>query len=96
MSLPLGTLAKGTVEIDGAQVPIRSLSRAEVIASPKDELEAEAYFLRLATDSSEAEAIGFLETHDVALCERILTAIQELSGIPTKGTPDPLRLRRVG
>lgn len=82
MALPVHPLATGSVTIAGADVPIRSLSRLEVLAlSDLDTASAEVFMVARSTGSSDDEARAWLDSVDAPTAGGLLEAIGELSGL---------------
>ena len=92
MALPIRPLPTSSVEVNGAEVSFRSLSRAEALALQDykgREDEAEVFILVKATGCSEDEAQAFRSeslTRDAGL---LIDAILELSGLTGDGSADP-------
>jgi hypothetical protein len=84
MALPVPGLASGTVEIDGTAVPIRSLSRDEVVALAalrEDTAEAEVFILSRSCAITEDEAREWRTKVDAATAGDLLAEIAALSGL---------------
>jgi hypothetical protein len=84
MTLQGGPLARETVEVNGAAVEIRSLSRKETLELAKftgDPDAGEVYIIARATESSEDEVRVFRETTNALEIDNLLDAILKLSGI---------------
>ena len=84
MALPVPGLASGSVEIDGIAVPIRSLSRDEVVALSalrEDTGAAEVFILSRSCAITEDEARDWRTKVDAATAGELLSAIAVLSGL---------------
>ena len=84
MALPVGQLAKSTVEVNGESVPIRSLSRTEAMrikAISEDLDETEVHILMCGTDSTREEVDAFRASSDAGCVDVLVEAIARLSGI---------------
>jgi hypothetical protein len=84
MALPVPGLASGTVEIDGTAVPIRSLSRDEVVALSAlrdDTAAAEVLILSRACSITEDEAREWRTKVDAETAGLLLSEIAALSGL---------------
>jgi len=82
--LPVVPLATGSVEVGGADVPIRSLSRSEVVGLTKygdDTTSAEVFMVAKSCGLSEDEARAWLDATDAATAGELLKAIARISGI---------------
>jgi hypothetical protein len=82
--IPLGTLATGTLTINGTDVTYRSLSRRETITLSQmkdDQNAAEVFMVSKSFSISDEEAIAFLDSVDAPEADKILNAIAVLSGI---------------
>jgi hypothetical protein len=82
--LPTPALDTDTVDIDGTPVPIRSLSRDEVVSLAKfgdDTSAAEVFMLSRACDITEAEAAEWRTKVNAQVAGTLLAAIAALSGI---------------
>lgn len=84
MALPVPGLASGTVDIDGTAVPIRSLSRDEVVALSalrEDTAAAEVLILSRACSITEDEARDWRMKVDAETAGLLLSEIAALSGL---------------
>lgn len=84
MALPVPGLASGTVDIDGTAVPIRSLSRDEVVALSDlrdDTAAAEVLILSRGCSITEDEAREWRTKVDAATAGTLLAGIAALSGL---------------
>lgn len=80
-SVPLGT---GSVEIAGTDVPIRSLSRSEVVSLvtfADDTTAAEAFMVSKSCGLSADDARAWLDSVDASTAGELLKAIARISGI---------------
>jgi hypothetical protein len=85
MTLPKVPLATGTVNVGGTEVPIRALSRLEVLrVATMDNPEAEPYILSCAAGVSLEEATEWLGSVDAEVGNKVAAAILDLSA-----TTDP-------
>ncbi len=86
MALPAVPLATGTVEVGGADVAIRSLSRDEVVnlaAFGSDAGSAEVFMLARACGISEDEARAWRTQVNAETAGILLGAIGRMSGLAT-------------
>jgi len=87
MGLPVGQLAKGSVNVNGQVVEYRSLSRKEVLkcgTAYKDDIDgAENFILVCGTGCTEEEAIAFRENTDPTEAGKLIDGIIYLSGLAT-------------
>lgn len=84
MTLPIGTLASASVEVDGVDIVIHSMSRGQVIVLGTLEGhndQADNYILMCGSDASEEEAQSFRDTHDAKTAGLVIDAIMKLSDI---------------
>lgn len=82
MPLPTPPLPTGTVDIDGTAVPIRSLSRDEVVRlSSLDVAEAEVLLISSGTSVTPEEATAWRKTVSAPVAHELLERIALLSGI---------------
>ena len=91
MTLPIKPLPTGTVTIEGTDVPIRGLSRTEVVKLQSfegREDDAEPFVVAAATGVSVDEARQWLGSVDLVTGGRLLVAIFELSGL-VSADPQP-------
>jgi hypothetical protein len=88
MPLPAVPLDTGTVEVGGADVAIRSLSRTEVVSLAKfgdDTSSAEIFMLARATGVTEDEAREWLDKVSAETAGDLLGAIGRISGLAVGG-----------
>jgi len=82
MGLPTPPLATGTVAIDGTDVPIRSLSRDEVVRlADLDTTAAEVLIIASGTGVPADEAEAWRKAVDATTARTLLDAIGVLSGL---------------
>ena len=84
MALPAVPLATATVEVGGADVDIRSLSRDEVTSLSKygdDTASAETFMLSRACSITEDEAREWRKTVSAPTAGDLLAAIARISGL---------------
>ena len=82
MPLPTPPLATGSVAIDGTDVPIRSLSRDEVVRlADLDTTAAEVLIIASGTGVPEDEATAWRKAVDAVTARTLLDAIGVLSGL---------------
>jgi hypothetical protein len=80
MPLPVVPLATGTVNVNGADIPIRALSRLEVLrVADMENIEAEPYILSCAADVPLEEATAWLGSVDAEVGNKVAQAILALS-----------------
>lgn len=86
MTLPVGQLAKGKIEINGEVVEIRSLSRREAVKIATDYSDdadgGEVFILMCGTGCTEDEAVAFRDNTDPMVAAKLIEGIARLSGIP--------------
>lgn len=90
MTLPIKPLPTGTVTIEGTDVPIHGLSRADVMRLRNfkgNEDEAEPFVIAAGTGVSEDEAREWLGSVDLITGGRLLEAIFALTGLTTDPQP---------
>jgi hypothetical protein len=95
VALPVIPLPSSVVEVNGAPVPFRSLSRSEALALQDfrgREDEAEVYILVAATGCTEEEAQAFREGTMTMEAGKLIDAILVLSGLAEGTDPagDPI------
>lgn len=84
MTLPSKPLPTGSVSIAGTDVPIRALSRSEVLrvrTFEGNEDDAEPYVISCATGVSVEEATAWLASIDVETGGALIEAIFRLTGL---------------
>lgn len=84
MTLPIKPLARSSVEVAGATVEYRSLSRAEALRMSEfrgREDEAEVFLLTSGTGCTEDEARAFRDGNDTETAGLLIDAIITLSGL---------------
>jgi hypothetical protein len=84
MTLPIRALATSSHEIEGVAIPIRSLSRNEVVSLAKfdgDASGAETFLVSRSTGVTEEEATDWLGKVDAKTAGLLLDAIAVLSGL---------------
>jgi hypothetical protein len=82
--LPIKPLATSSIDIEGVAVPIRSLSRHEVVSLTDFDgrtSEAEVFMLSRSAGVSEEEAQEWRDKVDATTAGELLDAIAVLSGI---------------
>ena len=92
MPLPAVPLTKGSHVIAGSAVPIRALSRAEVLrmrAIAQASGDAEAFIISRSATMTEEEAITWLDSVDNDTATALVQAILEISGLATFRKPEP-------
>ena len=98
MALPVVALGTGSVDIAGTAVPIRSLSRDEVVALSgfgADTSAAEVFMLSRSCDITEDEAAAWRKEVDAETAGELLAAIGDLSGLRS-GKAKPSNSRSSG
>lgn len=92
-ALPIKPLPTGSVTIEGTDIPIRALSRSEVIRLQSfegNEDGAEPFVIAAGTGCTEEEARAFLASTDLVTGGDLLVAIFRLTGLaaadPQKGS----------
>ena len=88
MPLPVVPLDTGSVEVGGAEVPIRSLSRDEVVSLAKfgeDTSSAEVFMLARACGITEDEAREWRTAVNAETAGTLLGAIGRMSGLAVGG-----------
>jgi len=86
MVLPIKPLPTGSVTIEGTDVPIRSLSRSEVLrlrTFDGREDDAEPFIVAASTGVTEDEARDWLGSVDVVTGGELVGAILTLTGLST-------------
>ncbi len=84
MPLPSKPLPTGTVTIAGTDVPIRALSRSEVLkvrSFEGNEDQAEPYVIACATGVSVEEATDWLSSIDLVTGGELIEAVFRLTGL---------------
>lgn len=84
MSLPIKPLPTGTVSIEGTDVPIRGLSRSEVIRLQRfegNEEDAEPFVVAAGAGITEDEARKWLGSVDVVTGGELVVGILRLTGL---------------
>jgi hypothetical protein len=93
MSLPIPTLPTSSVAVNGIEVPIHSLSRAQALKLGTfrgKEDEAEVFILVSGAAITEDEARAWRESVDTDTGGLLIDAILVLSGLAKEGTnPNP-------
>lgn len=85
MPLPSAPLARGTVEIAGQTVAIRSLTRAEALAMrelaslPDANRAGEVFLIAHGVDISDEEALAWWETSDPMAVQKLIEAVAAVS-----------------
>lgn len=85
-AVPLGT---GTAEVAGSEVPIRSLSRAEVLRMRAlvDSGDSEAFVIARGTGCTDDEAAAWLDSTDNDTAKALVEAILSMSGFRRPADP---------
>lgn len=91
MTLPSKPLPTGSVTIAGTEVPIRALSRTEVVrlrTFEGNEVEAEPFVVACATGETDEAARVWLGSVDVETGGELIDAVLRLTGLldPQKGS----------
>ncbi len=89
MALPSAPLARGTVEVAGASVAIRSLTRAEALAlralqgQPDADRQGEVFMISRGCDLGEAEAAEWWDASDPIAVQDLVRGIGIVSRLMT-------------